>query len=112
MTPNEYQELAMRTASGMNWSSSDPIINCGLGISGESGEVADLVKKTIFQGHELDKEHFAKELGDVLWYVALGAEASGYSLEKIMEMNIRKLAARYPDGFDAKRSIHRQEGDI
>lgn len=112
MTPNEYQELAMRTAAGMNYSTFSPLVNCGLGITGEAGEVADLIKKTVFQNHELDYEHFAKELGDVMWYVALGAEVSGYSLERIMEMNIDKLAKRYPNGFETFRSTHRSKGDI
>ena len=113
MTPNEYQTEALRTASGMRDDISvDPIVNCALGLTGEAGEVADLVKKYIFQGHDLDEEHFAKELGDVLWYVAVGASLKGYSLEQIMEMNIQKLRDRYPDGFEAERSLNRAEGDI
>lgn len=113
MTPNEYQAKALRTASGMHDDISvDPIVNCALGLTGEAGEVADLVKKHIFQGHDLDEEHFAKELGDVLWYVAVGASLKGYSLEQIMAMNIQKLRDRYPDGFEAERSLNRAEGDI
>ena len=112
MTPNEYQREAMRTAAGMDYSTMEPIVNAALGIAGEGGEVADIIKKHIFQGHELDREHVAKELGDVLWYIALGAHSIGYSLEQIMEMNVEKLRNRYPDGFESDRSIHRVEGDI
>ena len=112
MTPNEYQTEAMRTASGMNYSTAKPLMNAALGISGEGGEFADLVKKHIFQGHDLDKEHLAKELGDVLWYVALGAHSIGYDLETIMQMNVDKLRKRYPDGFDPSRSTHRAKNDI
>ena len=71
-----------------------------------------IVKKHIFHGHKLDEEHLAKELGDVLWYVATSAEAIGYGLDEIMQMNIEKLTARYGDRFDSEKSQHRKEGDI
>ena len=112
MTPNEYQRLAMRTASGMNHSNDDMLMNAALGICGEGGEVADMIKKAAFQGHELDREHLAKELGDVAWYIAMGAYAIGYDFETILRMNIEKLKARYPDGFEAERSRNRKEGDV
>ena len=112
MKINEYQNEAMRTASGMNYENHGMLINAALGLCGESGEVADIVKKATFQGHELDVKHVAKELGDVAWYLAVGARAIGYDLETIMQMNVDKLRARYPDGFDAYRSQHRQAGDI
>ena len=115
MTINEYQKEAMRTASGMNYENNGMLINAALGLcgeSGESGEVADIVKKATFQGHELDAEHIAKELGDVAWYLAVGAQAIGYDLETIMQMNVDKLRARYPDGFNSEQSLHRKEGDI
>lgn len=101
MAPNEYQTEVMRTASGMDYSTAQPLMNAALGISGEGGEVADL-----------DKEHLAKELGDVLWYIALGAHSIGYDLETIMQMNVDKLRKRYPDGFDSSRSTHRAKNDI
>ena len=64
------------------------------------------------QGHELDTAHMAKELGDVAWYLAVSANAIGYDLETIMQMNVDKLKARYPDGFDAEHSLHRNQDDI
>lgn len=112
MTINEYQKEAMRTASGINYESNGMLINAALGLCGESGEVADMVKKATFQGHELDKEHLAKELGDVAWYIAVGAQAIGYDLETILQMNVDKLRSRYPDGFNSEQSLHRGEGDI
>lgn len=54
----------------------------------------------------------AKELGDVAWYLAVSANAIGYDLETIMQMNVDKLKARYPDGFDAEHSLHRNKDDI
>lgn len=112
MTINEYQIEAMRTASGTNYEHNGMLINAALGLCGEGGEVADIVKKATFQSHELNVEHVAKELGDVAWYLAVGARAIGYDLETILQMNVDKLRARYPDGFDADRSQHRQAGDI
>lgn len=64
------------------------------------------------QGHVLDREHMALELGDVAWYLALAADALGYDLETILRMNIEKLQKRYPNGFEKGRSISREEGDI
>jgi NTP pyrophosphatase (non-canonical NTP hydrolase) len=81
-------------------------------LAGESGEVADLVKKHFFQGHPLDEEHLAKELGDIAWYLAETAYAIGYSLDTILRMNVEKLRNRYPDGFDISKSINRKEGDV
>lgn len=66
----------------------------------------------LLQGHDLDREHMAKELGDVAWYLAVSADAIGYDLETIFQMNIDKLRARYPDSFDAEHSLHRNANDI
>ena len=111
MTINEYQKLAMRT-SNQELSNAMHLVNGALGLCGESGEVADIVKKFWMQGHNLDQGHIAKELGDCLWYVAETATAIGYDLETIMQMNIDKLMKRYPEGFSAERSQHREQGDI
>ena len=69
----------------------------------------DLVKKHLAQGHELDKEKMIKELGDVAWYLAETAYALDVDLETVLVRNIEKLKARYPQGFDQSRSIHRHE---
>lgn len=103
MTPNEYQAACMRVVD-------EPDIGeCALGLCGESGEVADLVKKHLYQGHPLNKERIAEELGDVAWYLAVMAKAIGYDLEDIFKMNVEKLWKRYPDGFSAERSVNREE---
>lgn len=108
MTPNEYQAQAMRWLNPA-LSERDTLINGVMGLCGESGEVIDLVKKHLSQGHPLDKEAVAKELGDVAWYLAETAHAIGYDLETILQMNIDKLRARYPEGFSAERSVKRAE---
>ena len=87
------------------------LINGLMGLNGEAGEAIDILKKHLFQGHDLDREHLAKELGDVAWYLAVSADALGYSLEKVMQMNLDKLCARYPDGFETERSANRKDED-
>ena len=112
MTINEYQAAALRTAQTEELTHIELVMNAALGLCGESGEVADIVKKFRFQGHDLDFEHIAKELGDIAWYLAVGAYAIGYDLETILQMNVDKLKARYPNGFSTDRSLHRAENDI
>ncbi len=106
MTINEYQELALRTANPA-MSRRDMLINGVMGLCGESGEVIDMVKKHLAQGHELDRQRMAEELGDVAWYLAETAHVLGFSLEEILQGNIDKLKHRFPEGFDRERSIHR-----
>ena len=106
MTINEYQRLAMKTLNP-ELSNKDILINGVMGLCGESGEAIDIVKKWLAQGHELDKEHLAKELGDVAWYLAETAFALDIPLEDILAANIEKLKKRYPEGFASERSIRR-----
>ena len=106
MTINEYQRLAMTTLNP-ELSKQDILINGVMGLCGESGEAIDIVKKWLAQGHDLDKEKLAKELGDIAWYLAETATALDLSLEDIFAANIEKLRKRFPEGFDAERSIHR-----
>lgn len=112
MTINEYQTAALRTAQTDKLTARELLLNSALGLCGESGEVADLLKKYHFQGHNLDLDHVAKELGDIAWYLAVGAYSIGYDLEKILQMNVDKLKARYPNGFSTDRSLHRAENDV
>lgn len=108
MTLNEYQDLAQRTARITN-TSMDKITNGCIGLCGESGECIDLLKKHMYQGHDLDAVKLLDECSDVLWYVAELATGLGVSLETIARHNIDKLRKRYPDGFSPDRSINRVE---
>lgn len=110
MTLNEYQELAART------------INRGLAvedvkahalhlIAAECGEIHSIYQK-LYQGHAFKTNDLMKEIGDLLWGIAELCTYYDFSLERVAEMNIEKLKARYPEGFSAKRSLHRQEGDV
>lgn len=106
MQVNEYQELAMTTLNPA-LSKKDMLINSVMGLCGESGEAIDIVKKWLAQGHELDRAHLAKELGDIAWYLAEAAAALELPLETILQGNLDKLKKRYPDGFAAKNSRER-----
>ena len=136
MTGNEYQKLAMRTndhkatdrlldkadmidffkqaKSGRDTENYDfgGILNSCLGLSGEVGEFNDMIKKWIFHEKQLDIDHAKKEAGDICWYLAMLCESFGWSLDEIMQMNVDKLKARYPEGFDIERANHRAEGDV
>ena len=91
------------------------LITAALGITAEGGEFAEVVKKCLFQGKPMDEHtqyHLKRELGDVMWYIAQACIALDISIEDVLHMNIEKLEARYPDGFEAFRSNNRSEGDI
>lgn len=106
MNFDEYQKLAMRTANDKS-----DLINAALGISGEAGECTDIVKKHMYHGHTLDSNGLKKELGDVMWYVALFCDQLGFTMEDIAIANISKLAKRYPDGFSEFNSVNRPTDD-
>ena len=108
MTINEYQKLAMTTLNP-KLDKKDVLINGVMGLCGESGEAIDIVKKHLAQGHELDREHLIKELGDVAWYLAETATALDVTLEEVLSQNIEKLTKRYPQGFEVEKSVGRQE---
>ena len=109
MTGNEYQKLAMRTASAKT--EKDMLYHGVFGLTSEAGEVAGLLQK-VYQGHELDEQHMMKELGDCMWMIAEICTAMQFDLDEVMQTNIDKLKARYPNGFEAERSLHRREGDV
>ena len=107
MTINEYQKLAMTTLN-KDIPQDQIIVNACLGLSGEVGEVNDLLKKHLFQGHDLNKKDLINELGDIAWYLAEAATALGIDLEDIFVGNIEKLRKRFPNGFTVENSINRE----
>lgn len=107
MDLNEYQQLALRTARDLT--PDDRLLNAALGLAGEAGEFADSVKKIRFHGHALDQSELIKEVGDLLWYAALAANALGVPLSEVAERNITKLRQRYPEGFSEQASRDRSE---
>lgn len=107
VTADWYQAQTMRTAEDQYAEKS--LAEAALGLTGEAGECVEIIKKHIFQGHDLETDKLIGEIGDVLWYAALLARVLGVSLGEIMMRNIEKLREWYPDGFDPERSIHREE---
>ena len=108
MTGTEYQRLAMRT-NKPEATQEQNLINGCLGLAGEGVKVCDIGKKYMCQGDNLETQKSVGELSDVLGYVALTAQGIGCNLDSIMEHNINKLKKRYPNGFEAERSINRTE---
>lgn len=111
MTGTEYQNLAMRTTAIPEENTDGRMKHGAFGLASEAGEVCGILQK-VYQGHELDNTHMAKELGDCLWMIAEICSAIGITMDEVMQMNIDKLKARYPQGFEAEKSLHRAEGDI
>lgn len=108
VTADWYQAQAMRTAKDQP--EGESLVEAALGLTGEAGECADVIKKWLCQGHELDAGKLIGEIGDVLWYAALLARVLGVSLGEVMIKNVAKLRERYPDGFDPERSRNRIGG--
>lgn len=110
MTGNEYQYLASRTINN-NLTVRDMELHAMHGMAGEIGELHSIYQKE-YQGHDVDLEHIKKELGDLLWFIAEYCTSYDWNLEEIMQKNIDKLKARYPEGFEYEKSLNRKEGDI
>ena len=110
MTLNDYQLAAARTmnpALGFEETSRHALH----GMCAEVGEIHGLYQK-FYQGHEMDAEHVMKEVGDLLWFVAEFCTAYGWKMDDVAQKNVDKLKARYPEGFDADHSLHREAGDV
>jgi NTP pyrophosphatase (non-canonical NTP hydrolase) len=111
MTGREYQELAMRTCAIPASNKEERLHHAVFGLSSEAGEVSGIMQKK-YQGHEVDRTHIMKELGDALWFIAEACSACDTTMDEVMDLNIDKLRARFPDGFEVDKSLHRKEGDI
>ena len=107
MNVNDYQKEAM-TLLNPALTEKDVLMNALMGLCGESGEAIDLMKKHLYQGHDLDKEKLVKELGDIAWYLAEAATGLNIDLSEVLQSNLDKLHARYPQGFSTERSMHRE----
>lgn len=109
MNFNEYQIAASRTAYPPRPDFADhDLCVTALGLAGESGEVADMIKKWVGHKHPRDVVKMKEELGDVLWYLARMATLMGCTLDEVARMNVAKLEKRYPDGFSSQASIERK----
>ena len=92
------------------------LLTAALGLTAESGEFTEVVKKIILQGKPYNEDnvfHMKRELGDICWYLAQACMALDTTFDEIIEMNVDKLKARYPGGeFDVHKSENRNEGDL
>lgn len=91
------------------------VLTAAIGMLAESGEFTEVLKKMVFQGKEFNEDnrfHMKRELGDILWYWIQGCIALGYTPDEVMDENIKKLEARYPNGFEIIRSEVRADNDI
>ena len=110
MELNAYQNYAKRTMQN-GLTVAQTIQHALHGMSSEIGELHGIYQK-FYQGHGIDSTHIKKELGDLLWFIAEYCTANRWDMDEIAQMNIDKLLARYPAGFDAKNSLLRKPGDI
>ncbi len=113
MDAKTYQQLSARTLTekpprGLT-EKEQTIVMCALGLAGEAGEVAEIIKKSIFHLHPVNLDELKKEIGDVLWYAAALCTKYEIDLGEVMLRNIDKLEKRYPDGFNSNDSMHRKE---
>ena len=118
MSPKEYMKLALGTdlktreynslvKERISHKTTARLIHASLGMTTESAEIADALKKHLMYGKPLDQTNLIEEVGDVLWYAAVLLDELGVSFEDAMEANIRKLKRRYPEGFTADRALNR-----
>lgn len=103
LTAKEYHADAMRTADIMN------IYEAAIKLPAEVGEMLNALGKRLFQGHQIDKTEVVEELGDICWYIAYFSACVGATFEEVLISNIKKRRERYPDGFNAVRSVNRGE---
>lgn len=114
MTPEDYQELLMTTApfrydlvSKLMYRKDAELLHAQLGITTEAGEFADIIKKYLMYGKEVDRVNLIEELGDLTWYIGLAIQAVGSSWGEVFSTNIKKLATRYPERFKEHDAINR-----
>ena len=106
MNIEEFQKRSTRTMD-TSLTRRDQIANMALGIAGESGEVADIIKKHLYQGHTLDLDHMKEEIGDVMFYIVNLCTLYDITMSEVLVGNYNKLMERFPNGFDKEKSINR-----
>lgn len=113
MEAKKYVELSDRTCKHIGEEgllvvpAQYDLIHAAFGIAGESGEIVDAVKKHVFYGKPLDVKNLREEVGDVMWYIALMCRTLNVTLEELMQENIDKLTARYPEKYTDELAITR-----
>jgi NTP pyrophosphatase (non-canonical NTP hydrolase) len=115
MDPKTYVENVLRTESS-DWAAIERrlgdkravrLLHAAMGMTTESGEFVDALKKYVFYGRPLDGVNIMEEAGDLLWYVAVALDELGLSFELVMERNIEKLRKRYAAKFSEQEAHQR-----
>ena len=99
----DYQSLVLKTAKGDYKNKNDEIVNWGLGVAGEAGDLAGCIKKTIYHKND-QKVGIRENVGDTMWYLAMICNFYGWKFEEILAENIEKLNKRYSKGFTEKEA--------
>ena len=102
----EFQKLSVRTLNN-KLTMDEQLANMVIGANCEFSEAGDSIKKYLYQGHSLDKEHITEELGDTMFYICNLATLLDIDMKDVLEKNIEKLNKRYKNGFSCKASIDR-----
>ena len=111
MDSKEYIKQAIRTESDkFTGIHNYRLLHGAMGIVTEAGELMDAMKKVMFYKRELDRINLIEELGDLFWYVALMCDELGVSFDEVMQKNIAKLMARYPEKFTVEDEQNRKLG--
>lgn len=114
MNFEEYRKLSARTRPPRKGRANERLIQSGMGLASEAGEVVGVIEKIVFQGHELDQamqDKLQKEVGDLLWYLAMLMDETNMSLEVVMNLNLQKLKTRFPEKFSTEDSVNRVDAE-
>lgn len=110
----EYRKLSARTRPPRKGRMYERLTQAGMGLASEAGEVAGVIEKIVFQGHDFDlgmRDRLQKEVGDLLWYLAMLLDEADMSLDDVMQNNIWKLQKRFPEKFTTEDSVRRSDAD-
>lgn len=115
ITSKNYVQFATRTESPVTEAligrasneGNIRLLHAGMGMATEAGEFIDALKKHLFYGKPLDRVNLAEEVGDLLWYCALALDELGVDFDSVLETNIKKLSARYPEKFTEHHAENR-----
>lgn len=110
ITIEQYKELSQRTLSEkfyVNDQKTKNLLHAAIGLSTESNEILDHMKKVVFYGKELDPVNLMEEIGDQFWYIAILLRELDFDLYEILRKNIEKLYARYGDKFSEDAALVR-----
>ena len=110
MCIKKFQKETQRTLNYLS-SDKDRLGELGMGLSGEVGELVNIIKKKIYHHHNVDIKDIKEEMGDILWYLSNIANEYNIGLDEVMGGNIEKLKKRYPDGYTQEDSVNRKDKD-